>query len=56
MIIIIIGAVLGAGTGAWIAWRRKGRLPDILLYAFVYGLLFALVGLFASLIIYRSTI
>jgi hypothetical protein len=54
--IIIIGAVLGAGTGAWIAWRRKGKLPDILLYAFVYGLLFAIGTLFASLFIYRSTV
>ena len=54
--IIIIGAVLGVGTGGWIAWRRKGKLPDILLYAFVYGLLFALAGLFASLIIHRSMI
>lgn len=53
---IIIGAVLGAGTGTWIAWRRKGKLADILLYAVVYGLLFALAGLFASLIIYRSTV
>lgn len=52
--IIIIGAVLGACIGGWIAWRRKGRLPDILLYAFVYGLLFAIGTLFATLILYRT--
>lgn len=52
---IMIGALLGAGIGTWIAWRRKGKWPDILLYAVVYGLIFALAGLFASLIIYRST-
>jgi predicted lysophospholipase L1 biosynthesis ABC-type transport system permease subunit len=52
--IIIVGAILGAGIGGVIAWRRKGRLPDILLYAVVYGLLFALGTLFATLILHRT--
>ncbi|MEI4231763.1 hypothetical protein [Roseovarius sp. D22-M7] len=53
--IILIGAVLGAIIGAWIAWRRKGKLPDILLYGVVFALLFALGTLFATLILYRVT-
>jgi hypothetical protein len=53
--IILIGAILGAITGASVAWRRKGKLPDILLYAFVYGLLFAIATLFATLILHRIT-
>jgi len=52
--IVIIGAILGALSGALIAKRRKGRLADILQYAFVYMLVFALAGLFATLIIHRS--
>ena len=51
--IVIIAAILGALTGAWIAKRRKGRLADILQYAFVYSLIFMLAGLFLSLIVYR---
>jgi len=47
---------LGAVTGALIAKRRKGRLADILQYAFVYALVFALAGLFITLFIHRSSI
>ncbi|WP_297773965.1 hypothetical protein [uncultured Roseovarius sp.] len=54
--IVIIGAILGALTGALIARRRKGKLADILQYAFVYTLIFALAGLFLTLIIHRSSL
>ncbi|EAQ27063.1 MULTISPECIES: hypothetical protein [unclassified Roseovarius] len=54
--IVIIGAILGALTGALMAWRRKGKLADILQYAFVLALIFALLGLFLTLIIHRSAL
>ena len=52
--IIIIGALLGAVTGALIAKRRKGTTADILQYAIVYCLVFSLAALFISIIVYRS--
>ncbi|WP_294609208.1 hypothetical protein [Roseovarius sp.] len=54
--IVILGALLGAVTGALLARRRKGKLADILQYAFVYALMFALAGLFVTLIIHRNVI
>ena len=54
--IVIFGAILGAAGGGLIAWRRKGKLADILLYAFVYGLIFALAGLFLTLFLHRASL
>lgn len=54
--IVILGAILGAGLGAFVAWRRKGRPADILQYALVYCLLFTMIGLFATLIIHRMSV
>ena len=54
--IVLLGAILGTITGAWVAWRRKGRLADILQYAFVYFLIFTLAGLFITLIIHRAAV
>jgi len=54
--LVLIGAILGAVTGAFIARRRKGRLADILQYAFVYGMVFGLAGLFLTLIIHRMSV
>ena len=51
--LVILGAILGAAGGGLIAWRRKGKPADILLYVFVYGLIFALAGLFATLLLHR---
>ena len=51
--IILFGAIFGIATGAFIARRRKGHLADILQYAFVYGAIFAVSGLFASILIQR---
>ncbi len=52
--IIIIGAILGAVIGALIAKRRKGNTADMLQYAFVYCLVFALASLFITIFIYRG--
>lgn len=53
---VILGALLGATLGTVVAWRRKGQLADILQYAFVYCLMFTLLGLFATLIIHRMSV
>lgn len=54
--IVLLGAALGAIWGALIARRRKGRLADILQYSAVYAMLFALLGLFITLIIHRVAV
>lgn len=54
--IVLFGAILGAVIGTLIARRRKGSTADILQYAFVYALMFALAGLFATLIIHRFSV
>lgn len=51
--IILLGAVLGALTGAMLARRRRGKVADVLQYGFVYALIFALLGLFVTLMIHR---
>lgn len=51
--IVIIGAVIGAIIGGTLARRRKGGTADILQYAAVYALIFALIGLFATIMITR---
>ncbi|WP_167853509.1 hypothetical protein [Roseovarius aestuariivivens] len=54
--IVILGAILGASLGALTACRRKGSTADILQYAFVFGLVFTLAGLFVTLIIHRMSV
>lgn len=54
MVVILLAAAIGAIIGGTTARRRKGGLADILRYGFVYGLIFALAGLFATLIIDRA--
>lgn len=51
--IVIGGFVLGAGWGAFLARRRKGRGVDIAQYAGVYGIIFALLGVFITVILAR---
>lgn len=53
MLLAAIGLVLGALLGAWVARRRKGAVADMLQYAFVYAVIFALAGLFLSILIVR---
>ncbi|WP_166434034.1 hypothetical protein [Roseovarius spongiae] len=52
--IILMAALIGAAFGAFRAHRRKGRLPDILQYAAVHALIFALVALFAVIFLERA--
>jgi len=54
--IVLLGAFLGALTGALVAKRRKGKLADILQYAFVYCLIFALAGLFITIFVHRLSL
>jgi len=54
MFLAVIAAVIGAVCGAFVARRRKGTLADILQYATVFAVIFALAGLFISIVIVRS--
>jgi len=54
--IVVLGALVGAITGALVARRRKGQLADILQYGFIYAMIFALAGLFLTLIIHRLSV
>lgn len=51
---ILGGAALGALAGAGLARRQGGRGADLLHWAAVLAIAFALIGLFASVIIARS--
>ncbi len=52
--ITLIGAILGAVIGALVARRRRGTTADMLQYAAVYGIIFALAGLFLTIFIVRA--
>lgn len=54
--IVILGALLGAVTGALIARKRNGNRADILQYGFVFCMAFAVAGLFLTLIIHRVSV
>lgn len=54
MIFILAGFLFGAALGGVTAWRRGGKLLDILQYAAGYSILFTLIGLFATIYIDRS--
>jgi len=54
--ILVIAALVGAILGAVIARRRNGRTADILQYAFVFALIFALIGLFAMIFVTRAAL
>ncbi len=51
--IVIAGFVLGAALGASLAKRRGGRGLDMLQYGAGFGICFAVVGLFLTVIIDR---
>jgi len=51
--IIILGFVLGAAWGAFVARKRGGNRLDILQYAAVHGLILGLVAFFASVLAVR---
>ncbi len=51
--IVIAGFILGALLGVLAARRRGGDRLDMLQYGFVHGLIFALLGLLATILIAR---
>ena len=51
---VLVGAVIGALFGGWRAKARGGKRADILQYAAVHAILFALIGLFVTLFIHRA--
>lgn len=54
MILALAGLVLGAGLGAVRARARGGNGADIVQYAAVHGLLFAVIGLFVAITLVRT--
>lgn len=51
--IVLAGFILGATGGALRARKDGGKPLDMLQYAAAYGILFALVGLFVTIVIGR---
>ncbi|MDX5358737.1 MAG: hypothetical protein LPK12_13485 [Rhodobacterales bacterium] len=51
--IILAGLLLGALWGGWLAHKRKGSRLDIAQYAAAFGIAFAILGLFATVILDR---
>ncbi|SNY53787.1 hypothetical protein SAMN06297129_2628 [Pseudooceanicola antarcticus] len=52
----VAGLVIGAFLGAWRAKRRGGDRRDMFQYAASHAILFALIGLFLTLIIHRALV
>ncbi|MBS3978565.1 MAG: hypothetical protein KGZ77_02045 [Rhodobacteraceae bacterium] len=46
---VIGGFLLGALTGGYRARARGGKLADMVQYALVHGLIFAILGLFVTI-------
>lgn len=53
---VLAGAVFGGLGGGMIAARRKGKWADIAQYAFVYALIFAMLGLFVTIFVHRAAL
>lgn len=53
---VLGGALLGLIIGGTVAKKRQGKPLDILQYAAVYALVFALLGLFVTLGIHRFSV
>lgn len=54
--IVILGLIIGAILGGTIAVRRKGKALDILQYAAVFAIIFAIVALFVTIILHRLAV
>lgn len=54
MIFPLAGMVLGALLGAVQAWRRGGKVYDMLQWGAVFALIFGLIGLFFVIIVLRN--
>lgn len=54
--IVIAAALLGAIIGGFTARKRGGKPADIAQYAAVYAIVFALLGLLATILIHRAAV
>ena len=52
--IVIASTILGMLLGGATAYRRKGRPADIAQYAAGFGIVFMIVGVFATIILDRT--
>ncbi|MEP2782683.1 MAG: hypothetical protein ABJP33_09680 [Pseudoruegeria sp.] len=52
--IVIFGTLFGALLGALKAKRRNGSAVDMAQWAFVFALIFGMLGLFITLFVHRS--
>ncbi|PSL21623.1 hypothetical protein [Shimia abyssi] len=52
---VIIGIVLGVIIGGGLAKKRGGKRLDILQYAAVYAIAFAIIGMFVTIFIHRMS-
>lgn len=52
--IVLLGAILGACVGAFIALKRKGKMLDILQYGGSFAIAFACIALFINIAIVRN--
>jgi len=50
MMLSLIAFFIGAAIGALTAWRRGGNRLDILQYAAVFGVIFALVAVLGAVV------
>ncbi len=53
---VLVGAVLGALIGGLQAKKSGGKKADILQYGVVFAMIFAILGLFVTLIIHRMAL
>ena len=54
--IVIAALVIGILLGIANAKRRGGRGKDMLQYAVAFGILFAILGLFITIIVHRAAV
>ncbi|MFK7753742.1 MAG: apolipoprotein acyltransferase [Sedimentitalea sp.] len=54
--LVIGGAMLGAGLGAMTARKRGGKPLDMAQYAAGYGIALGLLGMIATIIIHRAAV
>lgn len=47
--LVVLGVLLGAGWGVWLARRRRGNAADMAQYGAGFGIAFGIVGLFATM-------
>ena len=54
--IVIFAALSGAIIGGLTAKKRGGAVADIAQYATIYTLIFAMIGLLATIVIHRMSV